>query len=389
MSDEKNDVTDASIETPEPATTEQPALTDTSSDSAPATQGVSRLAIVALTFAILALLLSSALLGLGWWYSRPMTQQIAQLQQVPDQVQKQQQLLGDVTQQQQQISQQADQLQQQVKQQLQHVRDQRQGLREELSGINARQQQLTQQIQRLNRQQGADWVLSEALYLSRLAGQKVYLEHNPKVASELLQDAKRQLAALSDPSLTSVRRALEQDITALNQVPQIDLTQLVVSLDNLVDQTSSLTIGERSQAYQQQTAAAAEVSADTADWQANLATSWHHFMDSFFTVTPLDEHHEPPLSMQQEWFLRANLRLAIQQAQLAALQHNKALYQSRLKQAEQWLSRYFADAPLRQQLQQQLQTLRDKPLAPDLPPQLHTISALQQALDLREQGGQS
>lgn len=48
-----------------------------------------------------------------------------------------------------------------------------------------------------------DWLLAEADYLVKLAGRKLFLEHDAVSATKLMESADQRIAALNDPSLVS------------------------------------------------------------------------------------------------------------------------------------------------------------------------------------------
>ncbi|MDF4782098.1 uroporphyrinogen-III C-methyltransferase, partial [Vibrio parahaemolyticus] len=60
-----------------------------------------------------------------------------------------------------------------------------------------------------------DWLLAEADYLVKLAGRKLFLEHDVESATQLMESADQRIAALNDPSLVKLRKAMANDITKL------------------------------------------------------------------------------------------------------------------------------------------------------------------------------
>lgn len=77
-----------------------------------------------------------------------------------------------------------------------------------------------------------DWLLAEADYLVKMAGRKLWLEHDVVSATRLMENADQRISALNDPSLTPLRRAMADDIATLKAIPLIDRDGLVLKLNS-------------------------------------------------------------------------------------------------------------------------------------------------------------
>ena len=75
--------------------------------------------------------------------------------------------------------------------------------------------------------------LAEADYLVKMAGRKLWLEHDVVSATRLMEGADQRISALNDPSLTTLRQAMADDITTLRAIPLIDRDGLVLKLNSL------------------------------------------------------------------------------------------------------------------------------------------------------------
>lgn len=83
--------------------------------------------------------------------------------------------------------------------------------------------------------------------------------------------ADQRIAALNDPSLTPLRKAMANDITTLKNIPLIDRDGLVLRLISLQQQIDNLPLANAILPADQPQASQA-VSENIDDWQTNLKT---------------------------------------------------------------------------------------------------------------------
>ncbi|EOX3340089.1 uroporphyrinogen-III C-methyltransferase [Vibrio cholerae] len=208
-----------------------------------------------------------------------------------------------------------------------------------------------------------DWLLAEADYLVKLAGRKLFLEHDVETATQLMESADQRIAALNDPSLTALRKAMANDITTLENIPLIDRDGLVLRLISLQQQIDSLPLANAIlPADQPQTSQA--VSENIDDWQTNLKNSLKAFADNFITFRSRDGNVIPLLSPTQHFYLRENLQAKLETAIKGVYTEQQTLYRTALDTAAQWSTSFFNpddkavqsfNAALAQLAQQQVQ----------------------------------
>ncbi len=208
-----------------------------------------------------------------------------------------------------------------------------------------------------------DWLLAEADYLVKLAGRKLFLEHDVETATQLMESADQRIAALNDPSLTALRKAMANDITTLKNIPLIDRDGLVLRLISLQQQIDSLPLANAIlPADQPQTSQA--VSENIDDWQTNLKNSLKAFADNFITFRSRDGNVIPLLSPTQHFYLRENLQAKLETAIKGVYTEQQPLYRTALDTAAQWSTSFFNpddkavqsfNAALAQLAQQQVQ----------------------------------
>ncbi|WP_108652524.1 uroporphyrinogen-III C-methyltransferase [Dongshaea marina] len=326
---------------------------------------------ISLLVSILALLLAIVIGGSLLWLGKERVQQQAMSNlQVDSQLTQEKTAREQLSQTLQQTRQQLDEQQQDAKQ-----------LSEVVGQLRA---QLREKAQRTP----ANWVLSEADYLLKMAGHKLWLQHDVPTAILLLNSADERILSLHDPSLIPLRRTIANDITQLQALHRPDREGIALRLGALVTQIDKLELAHP-YVRKQQDAQQDQLSSQVADWKQNLVKSWHHFINDFVTVQRQDGQVKPLLSPSQNWYLRQNLRLMILQAQQAVYQEQPELYRQSLADARQWVAQYFsANDPKAQGVIRELDQLIKQPVSVEYPKQLKSLPQLEGILQQRlSQGG--
>tara|TARA_Y100001956_G_C4127714_1_gene191264 strand:- start:2073 stop:3278 length:1206 start_codon:yes stop_codon:yes gene_type:complete len=185
-----------------------------------------------------------------------------------------------------------------------------------------------------------DWLLAEADYLVKLAGRKLFLEHDAVSATKLMESADQRIAALNDPSLVPLRKAMANDITKLKTVPLIDREGLVLRLTSLQQQVDKLPLANALLPEAQQVEQR-KVSEDIYDWQDNLMTSLKDFSENFITFRTRDGNVIPLLSPQQHFYLKENIKAKLETAIKAVYVEQQEIYSTALTTADKWSSAFF------------------------------------------------
>ncbi|MGH1389727.1 MAG: uroporphyrinogen-III C-methyltransferase [Aeromonas jandaei] len=263
---------------------------------------------------------------------------------------------------------------------------------EQLAALGQTQQRLQGEMQGLqnrvldlNDKRPNDWMLAESEYLVRMAGRKLWLEHDLVSAITLLGNADERIAALNDPSLMPIRKALAEDITKLKGMPRIDREGLTLKLAALEDQIELLPLSavNMPEAKQEQDQA---VSTNPDEWESNLKKNWVKFTENFITIRRRDGAVEALLSPQQEFFLRENLKTKLLQAQLAVYREQQSLYEDSIDKAQRWLTQYFdTDNSATHYMQGELDKLKGEQIQINYPEQFKTQAMLEQVLTERLQ----
>ncbi|MDC5838553.1 uroporphyrinogen-III C-methyltransferase [Vibrio europaeus] len=185
-----------------------------------------------------------------------------------------------------------------------------------------------------------DWLLAEADYLVKLAGRKLFLEHDAVSATKLMESADQRIAALNDPSLVPLRKSMANDITKLKTVPLVDREGLVLRITSLQQQVDSLPLANallpEAQKVEKQV-----VSEDVNDWQNNLMTSLKDFSENFITFRTRDGNVIPLLSPQQHFYLKENIKAKLETAIKAVYVEQQDIYRTALTTADKWSATFF------------------------------------------------
>ncbi|MDX1303929.1 uroporphyrinogen-III C-methyltransferase [Photobacterium sp.] len=185
-----------------------------------------------------------------------------------------------------------------------------------------------------------DWLLAEADYLIKMAGRKLWLEHDAVSATILLESADHRIAELNDPSLTSVRQAMNDDITALKAIARIDRDGLVLRLASLQEQVANLPLANaiipEAEAVKEET-----VSTSVDDWKDNLMTSLKNFSDHFITYRHRDGSVIPLLSPKQDFYLQENIKSKLETAIRSVYREQGELYSKSLLMAKEWAEQFY------------------------------------------------
>lgn len=251
-------------------------------------------------------------------------------------------------------------------------------LQEELKGLQNR-------VLDLNDKRPNDWMLAESEYLVRMAGRKLWLEHDLVSAITLLGNADERIKALNDPSLMPIRKALAEDIAKLKAMPRVDREGLTLKLAALEDQIDQLPLSNVTMPTAEEQANQA-VSSNPDEWESNLKKNWVKFTENFITIRRRDSAVEALISPQQEIYLRENLKTKLLQAQLAVYREQQALYEDSIDKASRWLAQYFdTENSATHYLQGELDKLKGEQIQFDYPDRFSTQALLEQVLTERLQ----
>ncbi|MEM9759496.1 MAG: uroporphyrinogen-III C-methyltransferase [Pseudomonadota bacterium] len=252
------------------------------------------------------------------------------------------------------------------------------------SALQAQENQLSLQQQRLSDLSVEDrkaWQIAEVQYLLRLANQRLIMTGDTLSAEALLRSADNILRELADPNLHGLREAVASDTAAVRAVPRLDMQGLYLRLEALIRQTDALVLFE----LPTRSEAAALEPAET--WQSRLTQGFDAAvtkLSEYIVVSRRDVPVETLMDPQYEGLVRQNMRMLLEQAQVAMLSGNERLYRQSLERAEGWVTQFFkADQQAAQAMTEELRRLRDERIAVVLPDLTASLNALSEAMKAR------
>jgi len=218
----------------------------------------------------------------------------------------------------------------------------------QLAEANTKQEELTKQLGEVQEKvatiSGTDaktWLLSQADFLVKLAGRKLWSDQDVTTAAALLKSADASLADMNDPSLITARRAITEDIASLGAVSQVDYDGIILKVNQLSNQIDNLRLADNNDDDTPMDSDGTELSSSLREWRINLQKSWQNFMDSFITVRRRDETAVPLLAPNQDVYLRENIRSRLLVAAPAVPRHQEETYKQALDNVSTWVRAYY------------------------------------------------
>ncbi|MEJ2513767.1 MAG: uroporphyrinogen-III C-methyltransferase [Gammaproteobacteria bacterium] len=204
--------------------------------------------------------------------------------------------------------------------------------------------------------------LADAEYLLLVASRELSLADNHQVALAALREADRRLRQVGDPGLLPVRRAISDDIAAIEAAADSDADGLAMRLGSLADRVQGLPLSA---------SLTPEPIGSSTDGGA-AASGWERFKQrlsdmasGLFRIRRMDAPPAPLLSPEESFFLYRNVELDLKAARLAAMEGDQANYDQSLNSAQATVEDFFlAEDPAVKSFLSALAELRDANVAP-------------------------
>jgi len=261
------------------------------------------------------------------------------------------------------------------------------------------QQRLDTHAERLQALTGTDrtrWVLEEARYLLRLANQRQLTGGGESGIIGLLESSDTLLRELDVPDLFPIREAINHDILALKIAPKVDREGVYLQLSAVIDQVEQLPMIPLQHLLQRQQERA---DSDTSTADASVVPNQEHDHSSDSTQEPspsfwqtfkynvssslsesigvleqyirIKSDHEQPLQPlmtdAQQYMMAHNLRLMLDQAQMALLREEQMIYRDSLGKTARWIDTHYHHFTERKALINHINILKELTIVSTLP----------------------
>lgn len=245
----------------------------------------------------------------------------------------------------------------------QSVAELRQATEKALS-LSAEQEQMIKEWKAAQKGDLNKWYVAEAQYLVKLANDHMQFTHNTSMALTLLQRADQVLQNLQDTSVLEIRKSLAEKISALQQLPKVDITGLYLELVALNKQLDQLPLPASPLKADKQAVPPPVENATATWWQKGLDQTWQALQKIVIVRNNMNDVR-PLILPEEKVFLYQNLHAAIEDAMWGALRQNMNVYHASLERATAWIKLYFdQDAPATQNMLQNLIKLQEVNIDP-------------------------
>jgi len=226
------------------------------------------------------------------------------------------------------------------------------------------------------------WLYAEAEHLLRLANQKLQLETDSNSAAMLVSSADTLLREIEHPAVLALRQSLAEDLRALRAVTEPDIAGAYLSIAALADSVEKLSlVSSLRDAYQEQIGSDGAATPTSATSSENgVLNAGLALLGSIFVWREWEQPPAETLLPQQDYYIKQNLRLLLEQSQLALLMGQESLFHETLQRSQVWLSQYqLNDSVPGRAMLQEIEKLMLMKLQPEIPDISASLRMLQQS----------
>ena len=249
---------------------------------------------------------------------------------------------------------------------------------EQLSNMSARLLSLSS----INRD---EWKLQEAQYLLRLADQRLMLEQDSQNALALAISADDVLRDIDRADLMPTRKLLAEEIAVLKLAGLVDREGIFLRLAALANQIDAIPFVEP--LGNQQALLAEEVVPENETFKQTITRKFYsllHRLGSYVRVRDHGQAINAVLPPSEQKYLQQNLRLMLEQAQVALLRNEAQIYTESLVKAQNWINQYYTLNQEAEAVVNELQALQEEEVAPELTNFSNASAALAEYIDKKD-----
>lgn len=230
-----------------------------------------------------------------------------------------------------------------------------------------------------------EWKLQEAQYLLRLADQRILLEQDSQNALALALSADDILRDMDQADLVGVRKLLVEEIAVLKLAGVIDREGIYLRLSALSNQIDAIPFIEPLGAHEQLLEEEVVPAEETLKQKItrNIYDLLHK-LGSYVRVRDHGKTINAVLPPAEQKYLQQNLRLMLEQAQVALLRNEENIYLESLVKAQNWINQYYSLNEKATAVLQELEALQQEEIAPELTNFSNSTAALVEYIAKRE-----
>ncbi len=181
--------------------------------------------------------------------------------------------------------------------------------------------------------------LSEVEQLLLIAIQQLQLSANVKAALIAMQQADGYLGRINHANLGGLRKIIGLDIDKLRTFPELDISEINASLDQLIAQADTLPLAHEIRVAHDKTLPTPPLPYE--DFGQKLMREIREDARHLLIIENTRQPEMPFIAPTQSFFLRENLKLRLMSARLALLQRDETSFNHDLQTAQSWISLYF------------------------------------------------
>ncbi len=241
--------------------------------------------------------------------------------------------------------------------------------------LNSTRKELGESISQLQRQLGktrGDWLIADAEYLLSVANERLHLVGDVNTTREALEAADQRLRESGDVGVIKVREQIAKELAALRDVSMTDVVGIYAKLQGLEAIADKLVLllpyagkplatsseihdhadksVENHAAADKSTEEQVEADKSTEEQpEADKSAEGHDLLQSameqlegIVTIRHTDQAVKEILTPEEAQFIHEQLRVKLEMVKIALVEHNEAIYQAGLNDAQNWLQANFA-----------------------------------------------
>ena len=236
-----------------------------------------------------------------------------------------------------------------------------------------------------------DWLLAEIEHFTKLAHERIVLTHDARGAISLLNHSDQIAAEIEEYGIESVRIALQKNMRDLGVATEIDTQGLFFKIGSLIELIEALSfidfVDKSRLAENNQPKSAFLLNNVPSDLPHDFESRVRYMLNSIYTfvtqklvrIYRVEAQVDPILPPATQLFLKQNLRLLLEQSQLAVLRGEQKHFDWCIDQASKWIVAYFpSHQPRVKELVTTLETLKNNQISPSLPDVNDSLEAIHQ-----------